>query len=301
MPGAVGDDELVAAQVTVGRAIAENPDVVSVLPVGVSTGRDILAFQVTPAEGPDSVSTEDLVRDLRDQRIGTDGGDVTLGVAGNASANIDVSEMLADALPIYLVVVIGLSFLILVLVFRSILVPLTATLGFVLSLLATFGATTAVYQLGWFGQVFGVHDPGPIVSVLPILQIGVLFGLAMDYQLFLVSGMREAHVHGAAPRAAVRQGLQAGRAVVTAAAIVMISVFSGFIFSESSTIKVLGFGFAFGVLVDAFVVRMLLVPAVMHLLGTAAWWLPRWLDRLLPDVDVEGARLQHTPPVPHRG
>lgn len=301
MPVAVGDDDLVAAQVAVGQAIAEDPDVVSVLPVGVSTDRDILAFQVTPADGPDSVSTEDLVRDLRDQQIDVADGEVTLGVAGNASANIDMSEKLADALPIYLVVVIGLSLLILVLVFRSILVPLTATLGFVLSLLATFGATTAVYQLGWLGQIFGVHDPGPIVSVLPILQIGVLFGLAMDYQLFLVSGMREAHVHGAAPRAAVQQGLLAGRAVVTAAAIVMISVFSGFIFSESSTIKVIGFGFAFGVLVDAFVVRMLLIPAAMHLLGGAAWWLPRWLDRILPDVDVEGAELQRGDSRPGRG
>jgi RND superfamily putative drug exporter len=239
------------------------------------------------------VSTEKLVHELRDlPAISTADGDITLGVAGNASANIDVSEKLANALPLYLVVVVGLSLIILILVFRSILVPLTATAGFVLSLLAAFGGLTAIYQFGWLPAVFGTHDPGPILSFLPIIEVGVLFGLAMDYQLFLVSGMREAYAHGAPAKIAVQRGLHAGRAVVTAAAIIMISVFSGFIFSESATIRPIGFGLAFGVLVDAFVVRMLLIPAAMHLLGRAAWWFPTWLDRILPDVDVEGAKLE---------
>ena len=182
--------------------------------------------------------------------------------------------------------------------FRSFLVPITATVGFVLSLLAAFGGLTAIYQLGWLHQVFGVHDPAPILSFLPIIEVGILFGLAMDYQLFLVSGMREAYAHGAPAKIAVQRGLQAGRAVVTAAAIIMISVFAGFIFSDSSTIRPVGFGLAFGVLVDAFVVRLLLIPAAMHLLGRAAWWFPRWLDRIVPDVDVEGARLERTHPLP---
>ncbi len=215
-----------------------------------------------------------------------------MGVAGNASAQIDISEKLGQVLPIYLGVVIGLSLIILIMVFRSILIPVIATAGFVLSLVATFGGLTAIYQLGWLGAVFGVHDPAPILSFLPVLEIGILFGLAMDYQLFLVSGMREAYAQGAPARVAVRRGLAVGRPVVTAAAIIMISVFAGFVFSDSSTIRPIGFGLAFGVLVDAFVVRMLLVPAAMHLLGTAAWWLPRWLGRILPNIDVEGASLE---------
>ena len=299
LPRPVAQDALTAEQATIGRAVREAGDVVAVVPVSASRARDALAFQVIPQGGPNSESTARLVQSLRDLHPrATDGGRVTLGVAGNASANIDVSQKLSDALPLYLLLVVGLSLLILVLVFRSLLVPLTATLGFVLSLLASFGGLTAIFQLGWLSGVFGVHDPGPILSFLPIIETGILFGLAMDYQLFLVSGMREAWAHGAPPRVAVQRGLQAGRAVVTAAAIIMTSVFAGFIFSHDATIKPIGFGLAFGVLLDAFVVRLMLVPAIMHLLGGAAWWLPRWLDRVLPDVDVEGARLEREHPVP---
>jgi RND superfamily putative drug exporter len=137
-----------------------------------------------------------------------------------------------------------------------------------------------------------------VLSFLPIIVTGILFGLAMDYQLFLVSGMREAYAHGVEARVAVRRGLHAGRVVVTAAAIIMAAVFSGFVFSESTIIRPLGFGLAFGVLADAFVVRMLLIPAIMHLAGKSAWWIPRWLDKILPDVDVEGASLERSHPHP---
>jgi putative drug exporter of the RND superfamily len=301
LPDAVAEDDVTATEVTIGEAIAKNDDVDAVLPIGASKDRDIIAFQVKPAGGPDSVSTETLVKDLRAQDVSVDGGTATLGVAGNASANIDVSEKLANVLPLYLVVVVGLSLIILIVVFRSFLVPITATAGFILSVLASFGGLTAIYQFGWLGSVFGVHDPAPILSFLPIIEIGILFGLAMDYQLFLVSGMREAYAHGASPKVAVQRGLHAGRAVVTAAAIIMISVFAGFIFSDSSTIKPIGFGLAFGVLVDAFIVRMLLIPAAMHLLGASAWWIPKWLDRILPDVDVEGAKLERSHPAEGRG
>lgn len=296
LPKAISEDDVTATEVTIGEALAKNDDVKAVLPIGASEDRDIIAFQVKPAGGPDSVSTEELVKDLREQTVSTDDGKVTLGVAGNASANIDVSEKLSNVLPLYLAVVVGLSLIILIIVFRSFLVPITATAGFILSVLAAFGGLTAIYQWGWLGSVFGVHDPAPILSFLPIIEIGILFGLAMDYQLFLVSGMRESYAHGAPAKIAVQRGLHAGRAVVTAAAIIMISVFAGFIFSESSTIKPIGFGLAFGVLVDAFVVRMLLIPAAMHLLGKSAWWIPKWLDRILPDVDVEGAKLERSHP-----
>jgi RND superfamily putative drug exporter len=171
----------------------------------------------------------------------------------------------------------------------------------VLSLLATFGGLTAIYQWGWLSAVFGVHDPAPILSFLPIIEVGVLFGLAMDYQLFLVSGMREAFAHGSPAKIAVQRGLHAGRNVVIAAALIMISVFSGFIFSDSSTIRPIGFGLGFGVLADAFLVRLLLIPAAMHLLGNSAWWFPKWLDRIVPDVDVEGAKLERSHPAADGG
>jgi RND superfamily putative drug exporter len=292
----VTDDTLVAEQVRIGTILKAENDVVAIAPIGASDDDTLLAFQVVPEGGPSTASTEQLVRDLRGLDI--DGVD-ELGVAGNASGNIDVSEKLADALPLYLLVVVGLSLIILIFVFRSILVPITATLGFILSLFAAFGGITAVFQWGWLAPVFGVHDPGPILSFLPILVVGILFGLAMDYQLFLVSGMREAYAHGAPARLAVQRGVHAGRTVVIAAALIMISVFGGFVFSNSVMIQSIGLGLALGVLLDAFVVRLLIIPAVMHLLGPAAWWIPKWLDRVLPDVDVEGASLQRSNPAHH--
>ncbi|MFI2752816.1 MMPL family transporter [Cellulomonas sp. P22] len=296
LPAAIAEDDLLAEQVAVGQQLMAVDDVRAVAPIGASQDATMLAFQVIPDEGPTSESTEQLVRDLRD--LSPLAGDVELGVAGNASGNIDISEKLAGVLPLYLAVVVGLSLIIMIFVFRSILVPVTATLGFVLSLFAAFGGITAIFQWGWLSSVFGVHDPGPILSFLPILLVGILFGLAMDYQLFLVSGMRESYAHGVPARLAVRRGLHAGRTVVVAAAIIMISVFAGFVFADSAMIKSIGFGLAFGVLLDAFVVRLLLIPAVMHLLGDAAWWLPAWLDRILPNVDVEGAALERTHPHP---
>ncbi|MDQ1082985.1 MULTISPECIES: MMPL family transporter [Microbacterium] len=297
LPADTAEEDVQGLQLVIARELFAQDDVAAVAPVAVSDDRTLAAFQVIPREGPNAVSTDTLVRDLR--ALAPIDGDIELGVAGAAAINIDISEGLADVLPIYLVVVVGLSFLIMVAVFRSLLVPLIATAGFVLSLFATYGAVTAVFQWGWLGDVFGVHNPGPILSFLPVILVGILFGLAMDYQLFLTTGMREAWAHGATPRLAVAQGFRAGRTVVTAAAIIMIAVFSGFITSEAVIIKSFGLGLALGVLFDAFVVRMLLMPAVMHVLGGSAWWLPRWLDRIIPNVDVEGSALERRHPVHH--
>ncbi|MGP3535942.1 MMPL family transporter [Microbacterium sp. RD1] len=294
LPRGLDEDGVQDAQLAVARELSAQRDVVAVAPVAVSEDSALAAFQIVPAGGPNSVSTERLVRDLR--ALPAVDGDIELGVAGQAAINIDISEGLADVLPLYLAVVVGLSFLIMVMVFRSLLVPLLATVGFVLSLFATYGAVTAVFQWGWLGDVFGIHSPGPILSFLPVILVGILFGLAMDYQLFLATGMREAYVHGAPARLAVAQGFRAGRTVVIAAALIMVSVFGGFVTSESVIIKSMGFGLSFGVLADAFLVRMLLVPALMHLLGRPAWWLPRWLDRIVPNVDVEGAALERRHP-----
>jgi len=291
----VAEADLLQTQAEFVDFLMAQDDVVAAVPIAATASGDLLAFQVIPADGPTSASTESLVHALRD--ASPPEGIADVGVAGSASAAIDISEKLAAALPLYLVLIAGIAIILLIAVFRSILVPLMAALGFILSLFAALGAVTAVYQWGWLGSIFDVHDPGPVLSFAPILIIGMLFGLAMDYQIFLVAGMREAFVHGAPARVAVTAGLRSGRAVVTAAAIIMAAVFGGFIFSHIGTIRPLGFGLAVGVLFDAFVVRMLITPAVIHLLGKAAWWMPKWLDRVLPNVDVEGAALarEHPP------
>jgi putative drug exporter of the RND superfamily len=276
----------------VAERLARVGGVVRAVPIGVSADNRTAAVQIVPERGPGAEATVQVVEALRAAAPGLraqTGAD--LGLTGQTVANIDVSAKLADALAPYLAVVVGLSFIVLIMVFRSVVVPLVATGGFLLSVAASFGAVVAVYQWGWLKDVFGVSNPGAVLSFLPTLLIGVLFGLAMDYQMFLVSGMREAYVHGQDARRAVLTGFHHGRRVVAAAALIMIAVFGGFVFSELTMIRPIGFGLAFGVLVDAFVVRMTLTPAVMHLLGRRAWWLPSWLDRIVPDVDVEGARL----------
>ncbi|HLS73039.1 MAG TPA: MMPL family transporter, partial [Actinomycetaceae bacterium] len=254
---------------------------------------DTLAFQIAPVDGPSDESTVELVHQLLDnaEALGAEHG-VEVGYTGATVANIDISDQLADALPIYLLIVVGLSLVLLLLVFRSLWVPLLASLGFLISVAAAFGGVVGVYQLGYLAGVFDVHEAGPILSFLPIALIGVLFGLAMDYQVFLGSGMREAYVHGTPARTAVVTGFNQSARVVTAAAIIMVSVFAGFIFAELTMVRPIGFGLALGILVDAFLVRMTFIPAVLSLLGDKAWWLPRWLDRILPNVDVEGAKLE---------
>ncbi|GGP81035.1 MMPL family transporter [Streptosporangium pseudovulgare] len=302
LPAAVSDDDLTTAEAAVADALTDLDDIAAVAPAGVSGDKKVIAFQVVPSEGPNSESTEQLVRDLRTMKpvfVEAVNGDASLGVAGQAAINIDISESLAEVLPLYLTIVVGLSLLIMIVVFRSFLVPLVATGGFILSLLATFGAVVAVFQWGWFAGPLGIDGVGPILSFLPVILVGILFGLAMDYQLFLASGMREAYVHGSPARLAVMQGLRAGRSVVIAAGIIMVAVFGGFVFSESIIIRSVGFGLAFGVLLDAFIVRLLLMPALMNLLGKSAWWIPKWLDRIMPNVDVEGAALERRHPLHH--
>jgi RND superfamily putative drug exporter len=268
-------------------------NVSAVLPGGVSKDGKTYVYQIIPTTGPASVETQNLVYDVRALE-GVFNAELhsTLGVTGLSATNIDVSKKLADALPVYLATVLLLSMLLLMVVFRSIAVPILASAGFLLTVLATMGSITAVFQWGWLGAIFGVHDPGPILSFLPTIIIGILFGLAMDYQLFLTSGIREAFVHGKSAKESINYGIRLSRSVVIAAAIIMISVFGGFAFSHMAMIRPMGFGLGVGVLFDAFIVRLLLVPAFMSLLGKAAWWMPKWLDRILPDVDVEGAALE---------
>jgi RND superfamily putative drug exporter len=253
---------------------------------------DLWIVQVTPTGGPASDETRDLVTALREkaQTLPKDAG-ITAYVTGQTAVNIDTADRLSEALPLYIAVVVGLALLLLMVVFRSILVPLKAAGGFLLSIAASMGLTVWIFQDGNLNGLFDVAQAGPIVSFLPILLIGILFGLAMDYEVFLVSRMRERYVHtGDAKEAVVTGYTQSGR-VVTAAATIMMVVFGAYILSDDPIIKSIGLSLAFGILADAFLVRLTLVPAVMALLGKRAWWMPKRLNRLVPNLDIEGEHL----------
>ncbi|MFK0024886.1 MMPL family transporter [Streptomyces sp. NPDC090798] len=286
-------DDPKAAATKVTDTVKDMKDVVSVSPAAFNKAGDTATITVVPDSKPSSVKTEDLVHAIRDAggTISTE-TDAKVLVTGTTAMNIDFSQKLNDALIPYLALVVGLAFLLLIVVFRSVLVPLKAALGFLLSVMAALGAVVAVFQWGWLSGVMGVEQTGPIMSMMPIFMVGVVFGLAMDYEVFLVTRMREAYVHGEKPHQAIVTGFKHGARVVTAAAVIMIAVFSGFIGSSESMIKMIGFGLAIAVFFDAFVVRMAIVPAVLALLGKKAWWLPKWLDRALPNVDVEGEGLR---------
>ena len=246
---------------------------------------------VVPESGPSSSDTERLVETVRAQLGGANApAGSTVLVTGMTALFIDFSERMSGALLPYLLVVVGLSFVLLMLAFRSLVVPVKATLGFLLTMAATFGSMVAAFQWGWLTGI-GVDEVGMINSMLPIVVVGIVFGLAMDYEVFLVTRMREAYAHGEPAVSAVTTGFGHGARVVTAAAIIMISVFGGFILNEAADVRQIGFALAVAIAVDAFVVRMTIVPAVLALVGERAWWLPRRLDRLLPNVDIEGARL----------
>ncbi|MGC0366357.1 RND superfamily putative drug exporter [Rhodococcus sp. 27YEA15] len=284
------------AKVPAGEAFAEVVSTISAFSdtqnaqiIGVNEAGDTAKVLITPKSGPTDPATMDLVQSIRSAEGGLHSSiGVSYGITGQTALEGDVSDTLQDALVPYLAVVVGLAFILLLLVFRSILVPLTATLGFLLSVLATFGATVAIFQHGWLGII---SNPQPLVSFMPIFLIGVVFGLAMDYQVFLVTRMREEYVHGATAKQAVTIGFNHGARVVTAAAIIMISVFGAFIAEPNSFIKSIGFALAAAVFFDAFIVRMVIIPSVMALLGDKAWWIPKWLDRILPNVDIEGEKL----------
>ncbi len=224
--------------------------------MGMLPAGDLAIFSVIPKSGPEDQATIDLVTALRDpgSSVARANG-VTLGVTGLTAINIDISEKLAGVLPIYIAIIVGLSLIILTLVFRSLVIPVVATLGFLLSIVATFGLTTAVFHWGWAGGLIGVDTPGPVISMLPIMVTGILYGLAMDYQVFLVTSMREAHVHGHKGVAAVVHGFDQASRVVVAAAIIMTAVFAGFIFSHDAMIKQFGLALAAGIVIDAFLVR----------------------------------------------
>ncbi|MFD8513009.1 MMPL family transporter [Streptomyces antimycoticus] len=277
---------------TVAKELRGTEGVISVSPPRFNEARDTAVLQVVPSTAPTDEETKDLVTTIRGERPGVESETgATFEVTGTTALNIDISDKVQAALIPYLVVVVGLAIVLLLVVFRSLLVPLKAALGFLLSVLASLGVVVLVFQQGHGAGLLGVEQTGPIMSLMPIFLVGIVFGLAMDYEVFLVSRMREAYVHGEGPGQAITSGFRHSARVVVAAALIMIAVFAGFVGESDSMIKMIGFGLAFAVLFDAFVVRMAIVPAVLALLGDRAWWLPKWLDRLLPNVDVEGEAL----------
>ncbi|MCQ6562257.1 MMPL family transporter [Paenibacillus mendelii] len=280
---------------TLGQLVQElqkHDNVSLVTPMGLNKTNDMVIISLIPKTGPTDAETKDLVQELRapDSSM-AQSYNVTIGVTGFTAINIDMSSKLAEVFPLYVGIIVILSLIILLLVFRSIIVPIKATVGFLLSVLATFGVTTAVYQWGWLHSLFGFDTGGPLLSFMPIMVTGILYGLAMDYQVFLVSSMRESYVHGHHGTESVIHGYDQASRVVVAAAVIMVSVFAGFIFAHDIMIKQIGFALAVGILIDAFVIRMALVPAVMSVFGDKAWWLPKWLNRMLPNLDVEGDKL----------
>ncbi|AEM85489.1 MMPL family transporter [Streptomyces violaceusniger] len=285
------------AAADMAKAIADLPDVASVSPAAFNQASDTAIITVIPKSGPSGDATKELVGDIRS--LAADTGSATGArsmVTGTTALNIDISDKFSAAIMPYLALVVGLAFLVLILVFRSILVPVKAALGFLLSVLASLGALVAVFQWGWLKDLVGLEQAGPIMSLMPILLVGIVFGLAMDYQVFLVTRMREAYVRGADARTAIETGFKHSAKVVTAAALIMISVFAGFVGGDETMIKALGFGLAIAVAFDAFVVRMTIVPAALALLGERAWTLPAWIDRILPNVDIEGEKLARRTP-----
>ena len=279
--------------------IAQVPGVREIALATPNEAADTGIIQVVPETAPDDPATAQLVRDLRAlaPELADEYG-IALTVTGFTAVAIDISDRLGGALLPFALFVVGLSFILLMIVFRSIAVPLTAALGYLLSVAAAFGAVALVFEFGVGADLLHVTKVGPVISFMPIVLMGVLFGLAMDYQVFLVTRMREDFVHASRARggradrhtaiAAVRSGFTATARVVVAAALIMFAVFAAFVPEGDSSLKPIALGLAVGIAIDAFLVRMTLIPALMTLLGAKAWWIPQWLDRLLPHFDIEG-------------
>lgn len=279
------DDAAAHAKATEVAEKLKTDAIVSANVSSVSEDFKTTLVTLTPKLGPNAQETSDAVHQLTaDLPAIEQGTGTTVGLTGHAVANIDISDRISQTIPLYLGVVLVLCLVLMTFVFKSILIPLMATVGFLMSTLASFGAVVAVYQWGWLSNIFAVSHPGAILAFLPILLVGILFGLSVDYQIFIVSGMRDAYQEGFSAREAVRVGYRQGGAVVTACGVIMISVFAGFVYSHLTVVRPIGFALALGVAMDAFLVRTTFIPAAMYLLGEKAWWLPKPLAKVLGTV-----------------
>ena len=273
-------------------------DVASVRTLAAAPGTSVI--QVTPGTSPQATATSGLIATLRDHVIpaAQHGTTLRVDIGGVTATSADFAAVVAGKMPWFLLTIAGLSFLLLALAFRSLLIPATAAVMNLLAAAATFGVLTAFFQFGWGTGAFGLGEAGPIEAYLPVVTLAILFGLSMDYQVFLVSRMNEEWVRGRDSRRAVRAGQLETARVITAAAAIMICVFLTFSFLGQRDIAEFGIGLAAAVALDAFILRTVLVPAVMHIFGNANWWLPRWLDRRLPHLAIEPPARTPAPPAP---
>jgi RND superfamily putative drug exporter len=276
------------------QALAKSPNVAGIAPPIFNQAGDTAIVTLFPKTAPQDSATSSLVSKLRDDVIpqATEGTGLHAYVAGSTAAAIDVSSRIASRTPLFFAMVIGLSFLVLMSVFRSIVIPIKAAIMNLLSVGAAYGVIVAVFQMGWGANLLGVQAKGPIEAFLPMMMFAVLFGLSMDYEVFLISRIKEEHSAGRKTPDAIAYGLSSTARVITSAALIMIAVFGSFALGDERVIKEFGLGLATAVFLDATVVRLLLVPATMELLGEANWWLPRWLDRILPKINVEGPAIE---------
>ncbi len=286
----LGDSADAAAVTELAAVLADDDGVRAVSPPEFNATGDTAVVTVIPATAPQDEATSELVHRLRDDTVPsvTAGTDLSVHVGGPTAGFIDQSDRIAARLPWFIGAVVALSFLLLMTVFRSILVPLKAALLNLLSIGAAYGVVVAVFQWGWGRSLIGLEEAVPIASFVPMMMFAILFGLSMDYEVFILSRIREEYQRGHTNIDSVVAGLGATARVITAAALIMISVFLGFVASDDPVVKMMGIGLATAVAVDATIVRMVLVPSTMALVGDPNWWLPRWLDRLLPRLDIEG-------------
>jgi putative drug exporter of the RND superfamily len=273
------------------RDIAADKGIASVDEPAVSEKKDLAVISVTPTTAPQDAKTAATLDRLRNEVVpnAVDGTTVEASVTGSTALVEDISSRLQQRMPLFLAAVIGLAFLVLMLVFRSVLVPLKAALLNVFSVAAAYGVVVAVFQWGWGADLIGVHENMPIMPLAPMLMFAILFGLSMDYEVFLLSRVREQYLKHREPKRSVVEGVGSTARVITSAGLIMIAVFGAFILDTDVVAKMFGVGLAVAVLLDVTLVRMILVPAAMSLLGHRAWWLPAWLDRLLPTIDLEGS------------
>ncbi|MGH2734657.1 MAG: MMPL family transporter, partial [Actinomycetota bacterium] len=284
-----GPEDLQALE-SVGEALAETDGIAAVAPAQPSPDGDAAVMTAFPTTSPQDKATTKLVETLREDVIPAANGEGNpIYVGGLTASVVDFSEANADRLPTLVAVVIALSFILLVIVFRSIVVPLKAAIMNLLSISAAYGAVVAIFQWGWLKDLIGVETTAPIEAWVPMMLFTILFGLSMDYEIFLLSRIREEYVKTRDNKTAVANGLATTARVITAAAAIMVTLFLVFVFGfEERAIKLFAVGLAVAIFVDATVVRMVLVPATMELLGDANWWLPKWLERILPRFEIEG-------------
>jgi RND superfamily putative drug exporter len=277
--------------------VARTPGVAAVSPAQLNPAGDTAVISVIPTTGPQSSSTADLVRHLRSDVIpaSTQGTGTVVHVGGVTAASIDSTKNIARRIPLLIGGVVLLSMVLLLVSFRSVMIPVKAAVMNLLSVAASYGVVALVLQGGWAGRLVGVDTETPLPAFVPVLMFAVLFGLSMDYEVFLISRMREAWTRTGDNHRAIVEGLAGTGRVITAAAAIMIAVFAAFVPSPDVVLKVIGVGMASAIFIDATVVRMLLVPAVMHLLGPANWWMPAWLGRRLPELHIEGRPEVHLP------